>query len=227
MTDTHGGEYQENEQKVDFPDFDKVYKRWTEKHIVKHPTQIRMYEAIANCWCVGKSVVDVGCGMGIGTNILGREALGAWGIDNNQENIDVAKAFYESPRIKFETYDLLSPPPRPTATFDVVVLIEVIEHIKDWDAAIEGLRKFGDRKRNTVYFISSPNRNNEALQKTSPRNEYHVREWTAGEFYEAMTKHFNSVVMYAANKLSTFDQSETVDGETTETPLLVKCEGLK
>jgi len=218
--------YQENEEKADFNDFEKVFNRYKNKGYLKDAKQIRMYEIIANNWCIGKAVLDAGCGMGIGTNILGREALGAWGIDVNSKNIDVAKQMFENMRIKFETVDLLKDAERPFATFDVVVCVEVIEHVKDFDLLLNNLKKFGDAKRRTVFFISSPNRNNEALGKDKPNNEYHVREWTAGEAYEVMTKHFKSVVMYSSDKLSSFTQEETVDGNTKDSPILFKCEGV-
>jgi len=217
-------EYQENEEKNDFPEFDKVYKRFKEKGILKDPTQNKVYTAISNVWCVGKAVLDAGCGLGIGTNILAREALGVWGVDNNAETIKVAQLLYEGPRLKFETFDLCEDPPRPVATFDIVTCIEVIEHVKDYEKLLNSLKRFYDPKRRTVFFISSPNRNSDKLGQEKPNNEYHVREWKAGEFYEILTKHFRSVVLYSVPKLDTFHQSETVDGSTTDTPILAKCE---
>ncbi len=216
--------YQENEEKSDFPDFDKVYKRFKEKGIMKDPIQRNMYEAISRNWCIGKAVLDAGCGMGIGTNILGREALGCWGIDNNKENIQVAKQLFEGMKIKFETVDLLEDYERPFGTFDTVVCIEVIEHVKDFDLLLNNLKKFYDPKRRTVFFISSPNRNSEKLGHDHPNNEWHVREWSAGEAYEVMTKHFKTVTMYSAEKLDTFDFTETIDGDSKDTPVLLKCE---
>lgn len=216
--------YQENEEKDNFPDFDKVYKRFKDKGILKDPIQMRMYAAISRNWCLGKTVVDAGCGMGIGTNILGREALGAWGVDNNPENIEVAKQLFQNMKIKFEAVDLLKEHERPYGTFDVVVCIEVIEHVKDFDLLLNNLKKFYNPKRRTIFFISSPNRNSEKLGHDHPNNEYHVREWTAGEAYEVMTKHFKSVTMYSAEKLDTFAMNETVDGDSKDTPVLLKCE---
>ncbi len=216
--------YTENEEKLDFPDFEKVFQRYQNKGILKDPIQIRMYEAISKGWCIGKAVIDAGCGMGIGTNILGREAIGAWGVDVNPKNIDVAKQMFENMKIKFETVDLLKDHERPFGTFDIVVCIEVIEHVKDFDLLLNNLKKFYDPKRRTIFFISSPNRNSEKLGKEKPNNEFHVREWTAGEFYEVLTKHFKSVVMYSGEKLDTFSQEETIDGDSNETPILAKCE---
>ena len=217
-------EYKENPEIQDFNDFDKVHERFKTKGIVKAPEQVRMYEAIAKNWCIGKSVIDAGCGMGIGTNILGREALGVLGVDNELQNIAAAKQFFENQKIKFEVLDLLENESRPIATADIVVCIEVIEHVKDYDAIINSLKKFFDPKRKTILFISSPNRNNENLGKDHPNNEHHVREWTAGEFYDVLTKHFQSVVMFSGSKVDTFEMEETVDGSTQDTPILAKCE---
>jgi 2-polyprenyl-3-methyl-5-hydroxy-6-metoxy-1,4-benzoquinol methylase len=185
---------------------------------------MNIYKAISRNWCTGKSVIDVGSGIGIGTNILGWDAMGVWGIDNNPENIKVAKQLYETPRIKFDDFDITNPPTRPVATFDVVVCIEVMEHIKDYETALLNLKRFHDPKRRTVFFISSPNRNNRRLSKEKPENEFHVREWTAREFYDVLTKHFGSVVMYAAALINNFTQDETVDGNTPHSPILAKCE---
>ena len=216
--------YETNPEMHDFPDFFLVYRRWAKKKQVKDPAQINVYKDIAN-WSVGKSVIDAGCGIGVGTNIINHHALGVLGVDLNPENVAVANALYEGPKIKFMEMDLLKPPERPVGTFDVVACIEVIEHVEDYDLLLENLKRLGEEKRKTVYFISSPNRNNIKLKKDKPRNQYHVREWTAGEFYEVMTKHFQFVTLYATDKPNIFDESNLVDGDTPRTPLLAKCEG--
>ena len=217
-------EYKENSEITVFPEFDQVHDRYKRAKILKPKDQMQMYTAISNCWCNGKTVLDAGCGIGIGTNILAREALGTFGIDNNPDNIDVAKQLYEGPRVKFETVDLVNPPSRPLATFDVVCCIEVIEHIADYQKALNTLKSFYDAKRRTIFFISSPNRNHPRLNKEHPNNKFHVREWTAGEFYDVLTKNFGSVVMYAGKLVDTFSQLETVDGNTEQSPILAKCE---
>lgn len=216
--------YTENEERKDFNDFDLVYNRWKKRKQLKDRSQMKMYHAIANCYAVGKSVIDVGCGMGIGTNLLGHEALGAWGVDINQDNVDIASALFDSRKTKFHQMDITAPMERPFATFDLIVCIEVIEHVKDYEAVFAGLKKFYDPARRSVFFISSPNRNSDRLGKEKPNNVHHVREWTAGEFYEILTKQFRTVVMYSASRLDNFSFDETCDGNTNESPILAKCE---
>lgn len=217
--------YTENQEQTNFPELDRVVKRFKDTGRLKPELQVRIYEAVSRCWGIGKAIVDVGCGIGIGTNILARDAVGALGIDREKESIEVAQQLYGSPRISFAQMDATADDfPRPMATADVVVCLEVIEHIEDYEALLRFLKKFYHPKRRTVFFISSPNRNNPELLGDHPKNPYHVREWTAGEFYAVLTKHFEHVTLYSAEKLDTFDGSETVDGDTTDTPILAKCE---
>ena len=217
-------DYKENPEIKVFPDLDKVIARFEKKGILKVPTQVNMYAAIANNWCIGKAVVDVGCGIGIGTNVLGREAIGSFGIDINEESVNFARQMFGNQKIKFEVADITKPVPRPIGSFDVVVAIELIEHIADFEAVLKGLKRFYDEKRRTLFFISSPNRNSDKIADDKPKNEYHVREWTAGEFYSVLTKHFRAVVLYSGERVSDFNQKETVDGNTKGTPILAKCE---
>lgn len=216
-------EYKENPEVKDFPDLDIVYKRFKGFGRVKAKEQLHIYNTISKNWCIGKSVVDVGCGIGIGSNILVREALGVYGIDKSEESIKFAKQMYEGPRLKFGAMDITKPAPRPIGTFDVICAIELIEHVKDFDAVLNGLKQFWDAKRNSVFFISSPNRNNKKIRNESPRNVNHVREWQVGEAYSIMIKHFKAVVMYKWD-VEHFNPDETLDGNSDVTPVLFKCE---
>lgn len=215
--------YKENPQ-LDFPDVDKIYKRFKETGILKNETQRWIYEAIAKDWCIGKSVIDLGCGVGWGTNILGREAIGAYGLDISGESINFANQMFGNQKIKFDTSNVILEEIRPTATFDIVCAIELIEHIKDYETFLSNIKRFHNRKRNTVFFISSPNRNNENIGKDSPNNEYHVREWTAGEFYDILTKFFRAVVLYSCEEEDMFVKNLTADGNSLYSPILAKCE---
>lgn len=224
MTSLSDQKYVENPEQHNFPDLDLIVHRFKNGGRVKAREQVWMYESISRNWCIGKSVIDVGCGIGWGTNILSREAVGAFGVDANAESISFAKQFFGNTKLKFEVADITKPEPRPTATFDIVTFIEVIEHIQDYDAAINNLKRYYDPKRKTVFFISTPNRNNERLSKSTPNNKQHVREWTAGEFYEVLTKHFNHVVLYGINKHNWFEADLTVDGTSDISPIVAKCE---
>jgi 2-polyprenyl-3-methyl-5-hydroxy-6-metoxy-1,4-benzoquinol methylase len=178
--------------------------------------QREMYEQIAP-YCLGKIVFDIGCGIGIGSNILSHFARFVWGLDLEDRHINFARQMYGHENMRFDQYDLLHSTPRELATAHIITCIEVIEHIDDYSAALKEIKRFMDN--NTTLFISSPNRNSPTLQKDTPRNPLHVREWTAAEFYDVLIKNFKSVTLYSPNLQS------TVDLDTQETPLIARCVG--
>jgi len=155
------------------------------------------------------NVVDVGCGSGVGSNILSQEANFVWGIDKNEFSIEFAKeAFtreknkvYYTPQISFDIVDIMSDN-REFMKFDYVVAIEVIEHIYDTHQFLRQLiGKFTKRDKRgnahieppTEFFISTPNRAHPKIRKDKPQNMYHVREWTGVEFDSFMRQYFERV----------------------------------
>lgn len=213
----------------------RIHGRFKGTGLVMPERQRKMYEAItlrlahdigANPhypkFAYKKTAVDVGCGAGIGTNLLGRESKFAWGIDLNTESINYAKQMFErmpsnlytSPQISFDVVDIKNFP-REVMKFDYVVCLEVIEHLDDWKKVLTFLDRLTGPA--TTVLISSPNRNAPELGHTTPTNEHHVREWTAGEFYDVLTAHYKTVTLWK------HDLSERVDLDTTTSPILAEC----
>jgi len=90
--------------------------------------------------CKPESVLEVGCGDGRFLKLLGTEVPRRKGIDLAQRAISFAKAFDEG--VEFERIDAAE----LDETFDVVVAIEVLEHIPD-DAVDEFLQTLANRTR--------------------------------------------------------------------------------
>lgn len=216
-----------------------------------HPTR-EMYEFIKN-YCMENimkhpqypkfiwkpKIVDVGCGCGVGSNVLSQEADFVWGIDKNEHSIKFAKEcftrvknnYYYSGQITFDVIDVLMDT-REFSQFDVVVAIEVIEHINDYKSFLKMLTRFDRRGKDgrsvgqnpTEYFISTPNRNNKRVGDHGPKNKFHVREWTSNEFYNVLNDFFTDIVFYnTKGEPVPYDEYIT----TEHTPLLAKCSILK
>lgn len=181
------------------------------------------------------TVVDVGCGIGIGANILSQEAEFVYGIDSNAETISFARQLFErqknniyyTPQISFDVVDATNEP-REFMEFDYVTCIEVIEHIPSADSLslIKFLNRFvkkdkkgapldGDER--TKIYLSTPNRQNPSLQKDTPRNEHHCFEPTPAEMYEFLIKQYKYVTVLDSN----FVPQEL---DTQESPLVYKLE---
>ena len=202
-----------------------------------HATRM-MYQFIYN-HCITKStshpqypkfiwkptIVDVGCGSGVGSNILSQEADFVWGIDKNENSIKFAKeaftrvknGIYYNSQVSFDQIDIINDN-REFMKMDIVVAIEVIEHINDYKTFLKKLTQFDTKNSNnpTEYFISTPNRNNKSIQKDKPFNPWHVREYTAQEFHAVLSEFFEDIEFFSAA-----GEPTTID--TNHTPLLARC----
>lgn len=117
------------------------------------------------------SVLDVGCGAGFGTYLLAPRAVE--GLDLDASAIGFARSVY--PRISFHQWDIaLSVYPK---IVDVVVMLEVIEHIDDWQSALENAKA---STRDTLV-LSTPNRASAVVPDEHPSILAHVREFTPKE----------------------------------------------
>lgn len=169
------------------------------------------------------TVIDIGCGSGLGSNIISQEADFVWGIDKNEVSVHFANEMfkrlknniYYTPEIRFDLIDVVNPPPNVEMKFDVAVAIEVFEHLEDY----ENLFKFMKivMRPNSMAWISTPNRNNKAISDVKPKNKYHVYEPTQEEFMEILSKHFGRVEFFNS-------AGEPVGDTTNHTPLLALCQ---
>lgn len=229
--------YQHNPMAPELDLVSRMHGRFKGTGLVMPQAQREIYQNIAESmkvWSEGQrgfpkrivrpSVCDVGCGVGIGSNILSTEASFVWGIDTNAESISFATQMfgrtpnhiYYSPQVTFDVVDVTDMP-REMKKFDYVTCVEVIEHIPADQA--DTLISFLNRvtKPNGVVFITSPNRNSPNIQDHTPYNEHHCYEATASEMYGYLITKYEHVVVY--NKDLVEQELNTID-----TPLVFKCE---
>ena len=131
--------------------------------------------AFARRFVGGKRVLDAACGEGYGTALLGTVASSVIGIDIDMATIDRARATYgEGKRVRFIASSCTGLP-LPSASIDVVVSFETIEHLTAADQLgmlIEFARVLTPEG---VLVMSSPNRRlyRDARNYVNP---YHLQE---------------------------------------------------
>lgn len=206
---------------------DKDVQRFKEIGYLIPKEQIKIYSKIRDHWVSGRTVLDVGCSIGVGSNILSHMARHVWGVDINKEALSFANAMYARPNLSFDEYDLENPTDRPLSQFEIVVMSEVIEHLTDPQQGLSSIKRFFSDKLHTVGFITAPNINHPMVAAADSKNPLHMNHWTPGEFYELMIKNFQHVVLYSSYKLDQWIPEETTDGsDTTSRIIIAKVEGV-
>lgn len=133
-------------------------------------------------------VLDVGFGLGYGLTILSIKASEAHGVDVDQKVYDYCQQSImgKNPKIKklslYDGYTL----DYPDSYFDVVTCMDVIEHVEDYDRLIREMLRVSKRG----VLLNTPNRRPEYTNPDgTPKNYWHLREWSFEEFDAIIKKH--------------------------------------
>jgi 2-polyprenyl-6-hydroxyphenyl methylase/3-demethylubiquinone-9 3-methyltransferase len=101
-------------------------------------------------------ILDIGCGGGLLSEPMCRLGASVVGIDASKKNIEVAKFHAQKNKLKID-YKITSPEKLKTKVkFDVILNMEIIEHVEDIDFFIKESSKL--LKKNGVMFIATLNK---------------------------------------------------------------------
>src|SRR4051812_21778603 len=126
--------------------------------------------ALAKEYVKKKTVLDIACGEGYGSNLLAEEADLVHGVDIDEETIRRASAKYVRKNLSFKAGNACSIP-FPDNHFDVVVSFETIEHVHDHYSMVTELKRV--LKEDGILIISSPDRKNYS-DANAYKNPFHV-----------------------------------------------------
>ena len=147
---------------------------------------------LAESLCSGKHVLDLGCGSGYGTKMLGRAgAASVLAVDVDPEAARFVRANYTEPSVAIASATSL---PFRNASLDIVVSFEVIEHITDPEGLVGEAHRV--LQPNGILLVSTPNKSVYNEFRTSP-NPYHVAEMELIEFRDLLLRHFGHVELLA------------------------------
>ena len=145
----------------------------------------------------GRTVLDLGCGVGYGSSILAQSAFNVTAVDISVEALEYAREHYTSPNLGLVLSECCHLPFE--ARFDLVVCFELIEHLAEQGALLSEIRRV--LKDDGLLLISTPNR----VFYTEERHEinpYHTSEFDFLEFKNLLGQHFASVQIGFQNHVS-------------------------
>jgi SAM-dependent methyltransferase len=144
----------------------------------------------------GNRVLDVGCGEGYGSALLAERADEVVGVDYSPAAVRHASAAYARPNLRFEVQDAAALDPS-LGRFDLGTCFEVIEHVEDQDAVLEGVARL--LSPTGVLILSTPNRLVEASFErfvSGEQNEYHISLLSPAELRRRLRRHFRRVRLF-------------------------------
>ena len=116
-------------------------------------------------------------------------------IDYSAEAIELARKDFNHPSITYLQDDAQSLI-QVEGSFDLIVAFEIFEHVREPNKMIERSNEL--LKPNGWFICSTPNvRFTRSLPDgVTPHNPFHVREYSAAEFSDILSKYFSKVELF-------------------------------
>ncbi|MBL7005098.1 MAG: class I SAM-dependent methyltransferase [Gammaproteobacteria bacterium] len=143
-----------------------------------------------------KTVLDLGCNTGYGTEILSRSAKKITGVDVSEQAILKAKERYNHPTLEFQQIDGKHLPFEDNQ-FDLIVSFQVIEHIVDHYLYINELKRV--LSPGGIVIFTTPNAYLRLDPGMKPWNNFHVREFNHAELENLLMTYFPVVKVIGLN----------------------------
>ncbi|HOE38860.1 MAG TPA: methyltransferase domain-containing protein [Bacteroidales bacterium] len=146
-----------------------------------------------------KIVLDIACGEGYGSLILGKNAKKVYGVDISEESIVHAKNKYSNKNIDFLIGDVTKIPLEDNSV-DIVVSFETIEHHDRHREMLSEIKRVL-KPNSGILIISSPDKLFYEKNYPDSKNEFHIKELYKDEFHQLLKEHFEFNYYYLQNNV--------------------------
>lgn len=176
----------------DLPELEFTGERFTPECVREIAYEHWHRYAWARQLVAGKDVLDAACGEGYGSALLSQRAAQVTGVDIDAKAVAHANRRYQASNLEFQCADCTDLP-LASASVDVVVSFETLEHLAAQDELLAEFRRV--LRPEGFLLISSPDKKTYSDQ-TGYRNPFHVRELYRDEFESLLGRHFPAWHLY-------------------------------
>lgn len=143
-----------------------------------------------------KTILEVGCGEGLGTCLLAESARSVTGIDIDAESINEAQRTFASSKTQFKNLDFLEAD--LYEEFDGLVSFDVIEHIYQANETVFFEKCVAHLNDNGICIIGTPNETSDQYASEVSRLG-HVNLYSWQRLQAVMKNYFKQVFIFSAN----------------------------
>ena len=104
----------------------------------------------------GVKILDIGCGGGLLCEPMSRLGAEVFGMDASEKNIEVAKIHAKKSNLNIKYFCSSPEKFNSDLKFDVILNMEIIEHVEDVDIFLKSCTKF--LKKNGIMFVATLNK---------------------------------------------------------------------
>ena len=131
--------------------FNPVRLKYIRDSVVKEFKNKKIDQSLNNI-----KILDIGCGGGLLCEPLSRLGAKVVGIDASEKNIKIAKTHARQNNLKINYYCASPEDFNHKEKFDVILNMEIVEHVKDINLFLKESSKF--LKKNGIMFIATLNK---------------------------------------------------------------------
>ena len=155
-------------------------------------------------YCKHKTVLEIGSGSGYGANRIADVATSVLCIDKDKTSIEKSKIIFQKKNIQFICTGIEQF--HPHQQFDVIISLQVIEHISPHhlDQYLRTIQ--ASLKSNGICIFSTPN----APRSSYNENPYHYIEYSGDAVHNILLKYFAEVKLYGVtgdNRVERFEDA--------------------
>jgi ubiquinone/menaquinone biosynthesis C-methylase UbiE len=171
------------------------------------PVDFGGFYKFASQFVNAKYVLDVGCGYGYGIEYMLRKgATFCIGLDYSKKAIKFAKMNYQDTNLQYYVMDATNLSYFHDQSFDVVLSIEVIEHLPDANKHICEISRV--MKSGGILVLSTPNKEMTSAGQR-PVGKFHTKEFYYQELRDLLGKYFSEVVIFENLLVSPFLEGQS------------------